>query len=363
MNVTQLHAKEGGMDEERFLAFARKLATKLPKNAPDLTRPDSIENEKDSYRDFFVGFTLLEFRGAYKALVMQGGSYPSVSEILEALVAVRAHGTPEEQWERLQCMIEEYKRDEYSHRTCDELLARTIKMLGGLDTLSQNKPSSYDKKVFLEAYANRRNAYVDGGFDGEEPSVVGNRLAVPVGIDPNSVVARPKIAISSEEEEHALRKAEDQRRRPTLVESLCVGKVKDTTQVTAKTKEPVEQRLKFMHRLYSVSRETGQWFGEIPNLTSLGDRLLNEIEQSALHYCVNNNKNLNNFKLVDSARAKFVIPGSDAPLFYRFNDNEDPLLDAPGYSYATPESLERFHLDKLDPEQREIFLRRKQGQL
>ena len=347
-----MNQASGGMNAERYIKFLKKLAVELPRYAPNFKDPESVEIHSEIYEDTLSGFSLSEFHNAYKKLRISETAFPAPKKIWDVLVAAKVGKTRSERWQELLKMIDQY-RSRSGHNTCDEIMGRTIELMGGLKQMADywsEKDLPFRQKEFFEVYDEQKNAHFNGDFNGKQLPVVGDRLCVGVGSEPQLLLPSAPPP-QTEEEAHKARKA--QGKSCTFdIKSLGLGQKQEGD---AKLEKPEVVKLKLIDRLYSIAIEQGKWDGGIPEITTLEDRLFNSVEQESFAYCLANNPHLSRKVMHNSQKGQFK-DDPDTNLTFYFGLRDDPLHDRT-QTYVTQADLYNQVMSRKNPEQQEIYRR------
>jgi len=341
------------MNAGRYLEFLKRLAVFIPGGAPSLADPVYIEVQTEFFHENLFRFTAREFKGLLKTLPKTEKVFPPPMVILSTLVDLRLSQTVGQAWVETQKVVTSYKTDPHNHRTCSELLARTINAMGGLEALSKHD-LRFLRKDFEREYDRLKVEFIEEDFNGNasgnKPTLVGNRLAVDHGSPDHLCLPAPDSVVKASEREETTGPEE-----PTEPVKSLLARLKDETSA----EEPVVDRGAFGDRLYKIAVLKG-WTDsdEVPQ--SFGTRNLNDMEQRALGYCLEHNPKLRGKVLAKPERGWFQTP-NNGPAFEKFDLDQDPLMDNLKHGFMLTTDQEQYTAQRMaekNPEKAEIYKRK-----
>lgn len=319
------------VDKSFVARFLRKLAL-TKKGAPDLQ-----ESTDSRFPDIFdVWFEVLciyaasDIIKAYKIIADEFVFFPAEPDVVNLINGFK-FGTIEARFDELLLILADYEQKRTQsfmdgkcarNRTCDEILARIIDHLGGLNLILKKwgvtNLERY-KPAFAKAYKSVIRSYLHGEFDGKCLPKVGNSDAVAIGT-PDSLLLPPAIIPGST---HAEKKAlpASATTRSLISEAKAWNEPEPEPKAT--------ERLNFAIRLHKVAYEQGYIsFPEVPE--NFKPHNLSKELQKALAWCHKNNEKLNSYSIFNPSKGWFT---KDLMIADQFLPNQDPLFDEPRESF------------------------------
>lgn len=315
------------VDKSFIARFLRKLAL-TKKGAPDLkeSTDSRIPDIFDVWLEVLWVYTASEIVKAYKIIADEFVFFPTEPEVVDLINGFK-FGTIEARFDELILILADFEQKRTQslmngvgpkNRTCDEILARIIDHLGGLNLILRKWGSANlekHKPVFAKAYKSVIRSYLYGEFDGKCLPKVGFSDAVPIGT-PDALLLPPAFVPGPTHSEKKAQSASD-RTRSLINEFKEWGRPEP---------EPVPtERLNFATRVHRVAYEQGYIASQEVPENFRPNNLSREL-QKALAWCHKNNEKLNSFSIFNPSKGWF---SKDLMIADYFFPEQDPLFDEP----------------------------------